>query len=272
MKEEINEEVRQLLESLEEHGKNIRRQAQLNDLIDELAENEFGTGTSLTNVESDDLRGETTKQSNLTLNDKAGLLRSARNDGYRRRILPIWWAMGAAAACLLLWIVLKPTENQVDKTEKPVFVEQIHSADSTTEEVQEIELSREPMMAKEPVAALEPVEVRKPINNKVKPKKELQSEVSDKTVLAEAKEAEPNKNVEVEPETTLIETPTEPLDEQTPSSKRKIIKSTKLVGYEMLDKKGRPKPKRSLLEDKTLFGQSQDPNMKDGMLAYEIKF
>ena len=238
MKEEINEEVRQLLESLEEHGKNIRRQAQLNDLIDELAE----------------------KEKTVEMPQK------------RIKLVPLWWAMGAAAACLLLWIVLKPTENQVDKTEKPVFVEQIHSADSTTEEVQEIELSREPMMAKEPVAALEPVEVRKPINNKVKPKKELQSEVSDKTVLAEAKEAEPNKNVEVEPETTLIETPTEPLDEQTPSSKRKIIKSTKLVGYEMLDKKGRPKPKRSLLEDKTLFGQPQDPNMKDGMLAYEIKF
>lgn len=238
MKEEINEEVRQLLESLEEHGKNIRRQAQLNDLIDELA----------------------AKEKTVEMPQK------------RRKLVPLWWAMGAAAACLLLWIVLKPTENQVDKTEKPVFVEQIHSVDSTTEEVQEIELSREPMMAKEPVAALEPVEVRKPINNKVKPKKEFQSEVSDKTVLAEAKEAEPNKNVEVEPETTLIETPTEPLDEQTPSSKRKIIKSTKLVGYEMLDKKGRPKPKRSLLEDKTLFGQPQDPNMKDGMLAYEIKF
>ena len=240
MKEEkeINEALGQLLDALEEQGRNARRQKQLCDLIDSLAAQE----------------------------------KTAKMPRKHRKLIPLWWAMGVSAACLLLWIILKPTGNQIENTEKPVFAAQIQSADSTIEEVKETAPMREPMMAQEPVVALDSVEGRKPINNKVKPKKELQSEVSDKTVLAEAKEAEPNKNVEVEPETTLIETPTEPLDEQTPSSKRKIIKSTKLVGYEMLDKKGRPKPKRSLLEDKTLFGQPQDPNMKDGMLAYEIKF
>lgn len=35
---EMNEELRQLLDSLEEHGKNVRRQKQLGDLIDRLAE------------------------------------------------------------------------------------------------------------------------------------------------------------------------------------------------------------------------------------------
>ena len=43
---EINEEVRQLLDSLEEHGKNARRQQDLSDLIDQLSEKELGTGTS----------------------------------------------------------------------------------------------------------------------------------------------------------------------------------------------------------------------------------
>ena len=52
---EMNEEVRQLLDSLEEHGKNARRQKELGDLIDRLANNESGTVPSL--------RGGTTKQS-----------------------------------------------------------------------------------------------------------------------------------------------------------------------------------------------------------------
>ena len=37
---EMNEEVRQLLNSLEEHGKNARRQKELGDLIDQLSEKE----------------------------------------------------------------------------------------------------------------------------------------------------------------------------------------------------------------------------------------
>ena len=44
---EMTEEVRQLLDSLEEHGKNARRQKQLSDLIDSLSEEEQGTTTSL---------------------------------------------------------------------------------------------------------------------------------------------------------------------------------------------------------------------------------
>ena len=37
---EMNEEVRQLLDSLEEHGENVRRQQDLSDLIDRLADEE----------------------------------------------------------------------------------------------------------------------------------------------------------------------------------------------------------------------------------------
>ena len=44
---EMNEEVRQLLDSLEEHGKNARRQQDLSDLIDQLSEKELGTAPSL---------------------------------------------------------------------------------------------------------------------------------------------------------------------------------------------------------------------------------
>ena len=48
---EMNEEVRQLLDSLEEHGCNAKRQQRLGDLIDSLE----ASGTSL--------QGGTTKQS-----------------------------------------------------------------------------------------------------------------------------------------------------------------------------------------------------------------
>ena len=44
---EITEEVRQLLESLEEHGKNARRQKDLSELIDRLSEEVLGATTSL---------------------------------------------------------------------------------------------------------------------------------------------------------------------------------------------------------------------------------
>ena len=104
---EMNEEVRRLLDSLEEHGKNARRQKELGELIDQLSEKELNASPSLTNVaspsltnvESGDLQGGTTKQSRL--NDKeetTGLLRSARNDGILYitsiRGLPsvVWWA------------------------------------------------------------------------------------------------------------------------------------------------------------------------------------
>ena len=229
MKEEINEEVRQLLESLEEHGKNIRRQAQLNDLIDELA----------------------AKEKTVEMPQK------------RRKLVPLWWAMGAAA----------PTGNQIDSMKKPVIAEQIHSADSTTEEVQETAPLQEPMMAQEPVAALEPVEVRKPINNEVKPKKEVQPEALETPLLAEVKETETVDSDDIAKDNPVAETPSEPLAAQAPTVTRRVIKSTNLVGYGKLENiSAEPKPKRSILENKTLFGQPQDPYMQGGMLAYEIKF
>ena len=73
MKEEneITQEVKELLDSLEQHGANARRQKELSDLIDRM---EAGLGTPLRGASS-------TKQ---------------------RKLYPIWWIVGAAAACLLL--------------------------------------------------------------------------------------------------------------------------------------------------------------------------
>ena len=71
MKEEneITEEVRDLLDSLEQHGQNARRQKELSELIDSLE----------------------------------------ASDTKHRILYPLWWIVGAAAACLLLWLLARPT-------------------------------------------------------------------------------------------------------------------------------------------------------------------
>ena len=240
MKEEkeINEALGQLLDALEEQGRNTRRQKQLCDLIDSLAAQE----------------------------------KTAKMPRKHRKLIPLWWAMGVAAACLLLWIILKPTGNQIENTEKPVFAAQIQSADSTIEEVKETAPMREPMMAQEPVVALESVEGRKPINNKVKPKKEVQPEASETPLLAETIPSETNDSEDIARGNQTTEPASGSLVAQAPTVMRRVIKSTNLVGYGKVEKSSaEPKPKRLTLENKTLFGQPQDPNMKDGTLAYEIK-
>ena len=105
---DINEEVRQLLDSLEEHGKNARRQKDLGDLIDQLSEKELGTGTSLRGGTTKQSRPEATSQSDASTSDETSSLDCfvPRNDAKRRKLYPLWWAMGAAAACLLLCLLV----------------------------------------------------------------------------------------------------------------------------------------------------------------------
>ena len=71
---EINAEVSQLLESLEKHGKNARRQKELGDLIESLAKAEMSHK--------------------------------------RRKLIPLWWAISTAAAVLLLWLLAKPKVHE----------------------------------------------------------------------------------------------------------------------------------------------------------------
>ena len=101
---EINEEVRQLLDSLEEHGENARRQKELGDLIDRLAEEE----------------------KTVALPRK------------HRKLIPLWWAMGAAAACLLLWLLVKPNAKQQPEMEQEILVEETKAVDSAKTEVPEV--------------------------------------------------------------------------------------------------------------------------------------
>ena len=255
---EMNEEVRQLLDSLEEHGKNARRQQELSDLIDRLANNEAGTVPSL--------RGGTTKQSTLDEQEETpGLLRSARNDGYRRKIRPLWWAMGAAAACLLLWLLIKPSMKETPETNREILVKETETLDSIKTEVNDV-VFEEPIIKEELLVEEAPVVPQKSQMKKEKPRAEVVEEIVEQPALAEVT---PTKNEE----TTNIGSNNIPTESETPeavqSHKRRVIRSLNLVCYEC-----QKEPEfftKPVMEDRTLFGQPQDPNMKNGSLAFEFK-
>lgn len=223
MKEEneINDELKQLLDALEEHGRNARRQKELGDLLDGLSEQ------------------ESPKQP-----EKQG-----------RKPIALWWTLGAAAACLAVWLLLKPTTRQEPIKEKEWFAEEVAPVDTTATKLEEKSVFKETAFVDEPIAEVKPVKPKKAKAKEDKPAEEAEpfEEMIDTT-----------KTHKEEP--TIL--PEEPLAEQHP--KRRIIQSENLVGY---DKRGNPtaEPKtKPDLENKTIFGQPQDPNMKNGMLAMEI--
>ena len=219
MKEEneINDELKQLLDALEEHGRNARRQKELGALLDRLS------------------KQESEKQS--------------------RKPIALWWTLGAAAACLAVWLLLKPTTRQEPIKEKEWFAEEVAPVDTAISRLEEITVFEETAFVDEPIAEVKPVRQKKAKAKEEKPAEEAEP-VEEMMDTAKVYMEEP----------TIL--PEEPLAVQQP--KRRIIRSENLVGY---DKRGKPtaEPKtKPDLENKTIFGQPQDPNMKNGMLAMEI--
>ena len=228
---EMNEEVRQLLDSLEEHGKNARRQKELGDLIDRLAEKE----------------------------------KTVEMPCKHRRLTPFWWALGAAAACFLLWLLVMPSMNEVPETNKEVLVEETKTMDSVRTEMKDVILE-EPVIKEELLAEETPVVPQKPRMKKEKPSKRIVEEVVEQPILAEVTPTKPE-------DTATIGSNNKPTESETPSTvqkpQRRVIRSLNLVCYEcQKDPEFFIKP---VMEDRTLFGQPQDPNMKNGSLALEIK-
>ena len=225
MKEEINDELRQLLDALKEHGRNAKRQQQLGDLMDRLAEEE----------------------KTLELSHK------------HKKLTPIWWAMCAVAACLAAWLLLKPATKQEPILEEQIFVEETISTDTTVHETEEKAVFEESVFVEEPVAEVKPVRQEKTKVKEEKPAEEVNPMLSEEIIDTE----EIKSNVsEVIPE--------EPLAVQ--SSKRRVIRSENLVGHERRGKQVVEPHMKSSWENKTIFGQPQDPNMKNGVLAMEIEF
>ena len=228
---DMNEGVRQLLDSLEEHGKNACRQQRLGDLIDRLAEEE----------------------KTVELSKK------------HRKLTPLWWVMGAAAACLLLWLLVKPSITEMPETNKEIIVEEKEIIDSVKTELFPAVIE-EPIIKEELLAEETPAVPQKPRMKKEKPQTESIEEVVEQPVLAEVTPTKPG-------DTATIESNDIPTERETPSTvqkpQRRVIRSLNLVCYEcQKDPEIYTKP---VLEDKTLFGQPQDPNMKNGSLAFELK-
>ena len=228
---EMNEEVRQLLDSLEEHGKNARRQKELGDLIDRLADEE----------------------------------KTVAMPRKHRTLTPLWWAMGAAAACLLLWLLVKPSAKQQPEMEQKILVEETKAVDSAKTEVNDA-IFEQPIANEAFLAEETPVVPQNTPMKKEKPKTQIIEEVVEQPMLAEVKPTEPK-------DTTNIGSNTIPTENETPSAvqkpQRRVIRSLNLVCYEcQKDPEFFTKP---VMEDRTLFGQPQDPNMKNGSLALEIK-
>ena len=228
---EINEEVRQLLDSLEEHGKNARRQKELGDLIDRLADEE----------------------------------KAVAMPRKHRKLIPLWWAMGAAAACLLLWLLVKPNAKQQPEREQEILVEETKTLDSVKTEVDDA-VFEQPVANETYLAEETPVVPQKTSMKKEKPRTQIIEEVVERPLLAEVKPTEPQ-------DTTNIGSNTIPTENETPSAvqkpQRRVIRSLNLVCYEcQKDPEFFTKP---VMEDRTLFGQPQDQNMKNGSLALEIK-
>ncbi len=229
---EMNEEVRQLLDSLEEHGKNARRQQDLSDLIDRLADEE----------------------------------KTVAMPRKHRTLTPLWWAMGAAAACLLLWLLVKPNAKQQPEMEQEILVEETKNLDSVKTEVNDA-VFEQPVANEAFLAEETPIVPQNAPMKKEKPKTQIIEEVVEQPMLAEVK---PTKTKD----TTNIGSNTIPTENETPSAvqkpQRRVIRSLNLVCYEcQKDPEFFTKP---VMEDRTLFGQPQDPNMKNGSLALEIKF
>ena len=246
MKEEneITQEVKDLLDSLERHGRNARRQKELSDLIESLA-----AGTSL--------RAE------------------------RRRLYPIWWIVGAAAACLLFWLLAKPTMKETPNLNEEILVEELGVKDTIQKENETIE---ESAILEEPVpenllAEEMPVKptIQKTKAPKPTPKNIKESLLAENTIIESMKpEPTDTSNIGSNPIPPVVENQLSPLTSHLspPSSpQRRVIRSLNLVCYECQKEPeytSHLSPLTSHL-DNTIFGQPQDPNMKNGSLAFEVK-
>ena len=236
---EMNEELRQLLDSLEEHGKNIRRQKQLGDLIDRLVEEEKPMVISIK----------------------------------RRKIVPIWWTMSAAAAILLVLLLLKPNGNENPNLNNEIIAEVPETVDSVDDSVKmriEDVVVEEPVIKKEELLAENTLVVsKKSISDKKKTSADIIEPVEEQPVIAEIIPVQPSDSIIIETNTIIPENET-PSDVQKPQ--RRVIRSLNLVCYECQREPDNFQYQAvNSKSEKTLFGQPQDPNMKDGALAWQVK-
>ena len=235
---EMNEELRQLLDSLEEHGKNTRRQKQLGDLIDSLVEEE-----------------------------KPNVISRKH-----RKIVPIWWIMGAAAILLIL-LLLKPNGNESPNLNNEIITEVTETVGAVDDSVKmrtEDVVVEEPVIKKEELLAENALVISKKSNtDKKKTEVEIIETEVEQPVVTEIIPSETSDSINIETNNIIPENET-PSDVQKPQ--RRVIRSLNLVCYECQREPDNFQYQAvNSKSEKTLFGQPQDPNMKDGALAWQVK-
>ena len=254
MKEEneITEEVKQLLDSLEQHGRNARHQKELSDLIDRLAKDE--------------------KPAEMPLQHSI--------------LIPLWWAIGAAAAVLLLWLLARPAMKKTPNMNEEILVEETCVKDTMATQ-EEGEFIEESVILEEPVpkkllAEEQPIQLEKQQTKPHKPTPKAVEERSEEPLLAENAPVESMRSESVEStDTSNIGSISTPIVENqlstfnaplsTPTSpQRRVIRSLNLVCYECKVESEKWKEEHSPLSTFN-FPLEPDPNMKNGSLAFELK-
>ena len=265
MKEEneITEEVRELLDSLEQHGRNARRQKELSDLIDGLERN----GKALNEAK----RVKTENEERKTFCFPLSVFRYS------------WWIVGAAAACLLLWLLVRTTIKEAPNVKEEILVEQTIIKDTIGNQEENVVIEpstilEEPFVAEKNLAEETPIQPAKPKANIQKPTKNEKN--FEEPLLAENNSSETiyreptdTSNIGSNPIPPVIEKPLSTFHSQLSTSnspQRRVIRSLNLVCYECKTENGERETESSQFSVlRSPF--EPDPNMKNGSLAFEVK-
>ena len=188
----------------------------------------------------------------------------------RAKLVPIWWVMGAAAAILLLMLLMKPNGNE-NTLHNDILAEVPETVDYIIDSVKienENTIIEEAVVHKELLAENTTVVQKTQIKNK-NGKAEVVETVEEQLVIAEIIPIQPSDSMVIETNTIISENET-PSDVQKPH--RRVIRSLNLVCYECQREPDNFQFQAvNAKSEKTLFGQPQDPNMKDGALAWQVK-
>ena len=175
--------------------------------------------------------------------------------------------MGAAAACLLIWLLVKPATKQDPDMKEEILVEETNTLDSIKTKVNDAVLE-EPIILEEPLADEIPIVPQKKQIMKEKPRKDIIEKVVEQPVLEEVITTKPEDTATIGSNT--ISTENETLS-TVQKPQRRVIRSLNLVCYECQKEPEHEFTTKPNVDNRTLFGQPQDLNMKNGSLAFELK-
>ena len=245
MKEEneITKEVKELLDSLEQHGQNARRQKELSDLIDHLE-------------------------------------RKTENGKQKTFHFPLsTFLLSAAAACLLIWLLTRPSFKDTPNFEEQPLVEEVETVDSVKTS-HENNFFEEPSYKEDSLADEKPSSPPKTSTKKVKPLNNLSKRnrgeaVVEEPLLAEVVSMEPSDTMNIESNMipSVEEENLSPLTSHllpNGSLQRRVIRSLNLVCFECETENGE-RIMENFPPSTFHFPLEKDPNMKNGSLAFELK-